>query len=44
MFADLDLALAWLKAPIAALEGATPLSLIDTDDGVASVDGYARTD
>jgi len=37
VFDDLDLALAWLKTPVAALEGATPLSLVDTDIGTDSV-------
>lgn len=37
VFEDLDPALAWLKTPIAALEGATPLSLVDTDIGADSV-------
>ncbi len=31
IFEALDPALAWLKTPIAALEGATALSLVDTD-------------
>lgn len=33
VFDDLGLALSWLQAPAAMLDGATPLSLIDTDDG-----------
>lgn len=37
VFDALDPALAWLKTPIAALEGATPLSLVDTDIGADSV-------
>lgn len=37
VFDDLDPALAWLKAPLAALGGATPLSLADTNIGVESV-------
>ncbi|MBK3824225.1 DUF2384 domain-containing protein [Paraburkholderia aspalathi] len=37
VFDDLDLALAWLKTPVAALEDATPLSLVDTDIGTDSV-------
>ena len=37
VFDDLDLALAWLKMPVAALEDATPLSLVDTDIGTDSV-------
>jgi len=37
VFEDLDPALAWLKTPIGALEGATPLSLVDTDIGADSV-------
>ena len=37
VFEDLDTALEWLKAPNAALGGATPLSLLDTDIGAESV-------
>ncbi|MEX3897836.1 antitoxin Xre/MbcA/ParS toxin-binding domain-containing protein [Paraburkholderia sp. BR10954] len=37
VFDDLDLALAWLKTPVIALEHATPLSLVDTDVGTESV-------
>ena len=37
VFDGLEAALNWLKAPIEALEGATPLSLIDTDIGGDSV-------
>ncbi|WP_250487491.1 antitoxin Xre/MbcA/ParS toxin-binding domain-containing protein [Caballeronia sp. GaOx3] len=37
VFEDLDLAIAWLKAPAAALGDATPLSLLDTDIGADSV-------
>ncbi|MCB1960421.1 MAG: DUF2384 domain-containing protein [Rhodocyclaceae bacterium] len=37
VFEDLDAALDWLKSPNAALAGATPLSLIDTDIGAQSV-------
>ena len=36
-FEDLDTALDWLKSPNAALSGATPLSLLDTDVGAESV-------
>ena len=36
-FEDPDAALAWLKAPNAALLRATPLSLLDTDIGADSV-------
>lgn len=36
-FEDLDIALGWLKSPNAALSGATPLSLLDTDIGAESV-------
>ena len=36
-FEDLDIALDWLKSPNAALSGATPLSLLDTDIGAESV-------
>ena len=36
-FEDLDTALDWLKSPNAALSGATPLSLLDTDIGAESV-------
>jgi len=37
VFEDLDAALDWLKSPNAALSGATPLSLLDTDVGAESV-------
>lgn len=37
VFEDLNAALAWLKSPNAALSGATPLSLLDTDIGAESV-------
>lgn len=37
VFENLDLALAWLKTPLIILEGATPLSLVDTDVGTGSV-------
>jgi len=37
VFEDLDFALDWLKSPNAALSGATPLSLLDTDVGAESV-------
>ena len=37
VFEDRDAALDWLKSPNAALAGATPLSLIDTDIGTQSV-------
>ena len=36
-FEDLDAALDWLKSPNAALSGASPLSLLDTDIGAESV-------
>lgn len=36
-FEDLDTALDWLKSPNAALSGATPFSLLDTDIGAESV-------
>lgn len=36
-FEDLDTALDWLKSPNAALGGATPMSLLDTDIGAESV-------
>ena len=36
-FENLDTALDWLKSPNAALSGATPLSLLDTDIGAESV-------
>lgn len=36
-FEGLDNALDWLKSPNAALSGATPLSLLDTDIGAESV-------
>jgi putative toxin-antitoxin system antitoxin component (TIGR02293 family) len=37
VFENLDAAIHWMKAPNAALEGATPLSLLDTDVGAESV-------
>ena len=37
IFEDLDTALDWLKSPNAALSGATPLSLLDTDIGAENV-------
>lgn len=37
VFEDLNAALNWLKSPNAALSGATPLSLLDTDIGAESV-------
>ena len=37
VFEDLDTSLEWLKAPNAALGGATPLSLLDTDIGAEGV-------
>jgi putative toxin-antitoxin system antitoxin component (TIGR02293 family) len=37
VFADLGPALNWLKSPNAALSGAVPLSLMDTDIGADSV-------
>jgi len=37
VFDDPDAALDWLKSPNAALSGATPLSLLDTDIGAESV-------
>jgi putative toxin-antitoxin system antitoxin component (TIGR02293 family) len=37
VFDDLDTALNWLKSPNAALSGAPPLSLMDTDIGAESV-------
>lgn len=37
IFEDLDLALDWLKSSNAALSGATPLSLLDTEIGAESV-------
>ena len=37
VFEDPDAALDWLKSPNAALSGATPLSLLDTDIGAESV-------
>lgn len=36
-FEDLDAALDWLKSPNAALSGAIPLSLLDTDIGAQGV-------
>ena len=37
VFEDRDAALDWLKSGNAALAGATPLSLLDTDEGAESV-------
>lgn len=37
VFEDMDVALNWLKSPNAALAGAIPLSLMDTDIGAESV-------
>lgn len=37
VFEDMDAALNWLKSPNAALAGAIPLSLMDTDIGAESV-------
>ncbi|MBI2308487.1 MAG: DUF2384 domain-containing protein [Rhodocyclales bacterium] len=37
VFEDLNVSLDWLKSPNAALSGATPLSLLDTDIGAESV-------
>ncbi|OGA44454.1 MAG: antitoxin [Betaproteobacteria bacterium RIFCSPLOWO2_12_FULL_62_13] len=37
VFEDLDAALNWLKSPNAALSGAVPLTLFDTDIGAESV-------
>jgi len=37
VFDDMDASLDWLKSPNAALSGATPLSLLDTDIGAESV-------
>ncbi|MGF6956603.1 putative toxin-antitoxin system antitoxin component (TIGR02293 family) [Paraburkholderia youngii] len=37
VFEDLELALSWLQTPAAVLEGATPLSLLSTDDGAERV-------
>lgn len=37
VFEDLDAALNWLKSPNAALSGAAPLTLLDTDIGAESV-------
>lgn len=37
VFEDFDVALDWLKSSNAALAGATPLSLLDTDIGAESV-------
>jgi len=37
VFEALDVALDWLKSPNAALAGATPMSLLDTDIGAESV-------
>ncbi len=37
VFEGLDAAIDWLKTPIEALEGATPLSFLDTDIGTDSV-------
>ncbi len=36
-FEDFDLGLAWLNSPVAALKGATPMSLLDKELGVESV-------
>ena len=36
-FEDFDTAVDWLKSPNAALSGALPLSLLDTDIGAESV-------
>jgi putative toxin-antitoxin system antitoxin component (TIGR02293 family) len=36
-FGDLDVALDWLKASNAAMSGATPFSLLDTDIGAENV-------
>ncbi|MDP2603186.1 MAG: DUF2384 domain-containing protein [Deltaproteobacteria bacterium] len=37
VFEDLDASLDWLKSPNAALSGATPLNLLDTDIGAETV-------
>lgn len=37
VFEDLNASLDWLKSPNAALSGASPLSLLDTEIGAASV-------
>lgn len=37
VFEDFEAALDWLKSPNAALSGATPLSLLDTDIGAETV-------
>lgn len=37
VFEDIDVALDWMKSGNAALSGATPLSLLDTDIGAESV-------
>jgi putative toxin-antitoxin system antitoxin component (TIGR02293 family) len=37
VFEGMEVALSWLKSPNAALSGATPLSLLDTDVGAESV-------
>lgn len=37
VFEDFDAALDWLKSPNAAVSGATPLSLLDTDIGAEGV-------
>ena len=37
VFEDFEAALAWLKSPNAALRGAAPLSLLDTDIGAENV-------
>lgn len=37
VFEDFEASLNWLKSPNAALSGATPLSLLDTDIGAESV-------
>ena len=37
VFTDFEAAVDWIKAPNAALAGATPLSLLDTDLGAESI-------
>ena len=37
VFDDEDAARQWLSAPVAALDGRTPLSMLDTDDGIDGV-------
>jgi len=37
VFNSIDAAISWLKTPVSALSGATPLSLLDTDIGAESV-------